>query len=364
MELPIDIWCLILEKTRTIVNCEKLYRALPKKTRKEIEFIYFSHKKKLNLRMIIGFENNICLFNNDKLEKSIKINNNIFVKYVKNWRVSDEEKDLIVIASHQGIVYFLDKNTLYLVNRVDIGTNLSQIEFHPIKSIMITVSAETHGQKLKIWRFDTDNSLFTIPIEFLGSSKKLFFFNPIEPEIYIFTSNYSYNPYHWKLEKVYFCNYENQSIGFSDAIHNYFYLNNIYTPLEIREDGTFDCIKYENSKNNFCNFKFNNNEILEIKNNPVLLNEKIKNSLIVWNFIRNGDDIYYQNYEKGNIIIYRQRGDKYKIIYRSIHKLSKMICKNEYLIFTENKELKFLNIKDDLIDSIFLDDFIIDFCIL
>lgn len=60
------------------------------------------------------------------------------------------------------------------------------------------VETKLFGRKMKLWRFDLDRISFTVIIQFLGDVKKLFYFHPTDPEIYIFISNYYFNPYQSK----------------------------------------------------------------------------------------------------------------------------------------------------------------------
>jgi hypothetical protein len=55
MELPTELWSSILQKTRSIKSCNKLYSALPEKTRTELKEAYESHKEKLNIKIFCGF---------------------------------------------------------------------------------------------------------------------------------------------------------------------------------------------------------------------------------------------------------------------------------------------------------------------
>jgi hypothetical protein len=46
-ELPIDIWAIILQKTRSLQNCENLYSALPIQSRAELKNLYEAHIDRL-----------------------------------------------------------------------------------------------------------------------------------------------------------------------------------------------------------------------------------------------------------------------------------------------------------------------------
>jgi hypothetical protein len=41
--------------------CNKLYTALPKKTRAELKDIYESHKERLNIKIFCGFQNRLSM---------------------------------------------------------------------------------------------------------------------------------------------------------------------------------------------------------------------------------------------------------------------------------------------------------------
>jgi hypothetical protein len=360
MELPNDIWATIIQKTRSLKNCKKLYDSLPMRVKNDLESIYLVHKASLNLRFICAFHGNFSIYNSDILEKRTYLSDILLVKYVKNWSTQKGMMDCIVVGTKWGKILFLDAITMDHIEYIDVGgSKLSDIEFHPTKSIMLLVTDGFYGKKLKILRFDLDRSEFTVAIEFLGPGKKLFFFHPTQPEIYIFNLN------NLKLGMVYFCNYQSQSLGFSNLIHSYLYLNNLYTPLKIRDDGTFDCIKYENSANHFCNFKIDHDEVIELQIQPVLEDSGIKDFINVWDFLRRGDDIYFYTNQKGDSRIYKQSGNEYKIIYSSINNLFKFYCKNDSIIFMENNILKVLDLNDNLlIDEFFLENSAVDFMIL
>jgi hypothetical protein len=359
MELPNDVWATIIQKTRSLKNCKKLYDALPIQVKNELESIYLAHKASLNLRFICAFRGNFSIYNSDILEKRTYLSDILLVKYVKNWSTQKGMMDCIVIGTKCGKILFIDAIKMEHIEYIDVGSTLSDIEFHPTKSIMLSVTDGFYGKKLKILRFDLDRSEFTVAIEFLGPGKKLFFFHPTQPEIYIFTSNYS------KLGMVYFCNYQSQSLGFSNLIHSYLYLNNLYTPLKIQDNGTFDCIKYENSSNYFCNFQIDNDEIIELQIQLVFENSGIRDCIVVSDFLRRGDDIYFYTNQKGDTRIFKQSGNKYKLIYSSINNLFKFFCKNDILIFMENNILKVLDLDDNLlIDEFCVENSAVDFMIL
>ena len=113
---------------------------------------------------------------------------------------------------------FWDANTMGYIQGLEIGLNICDIEFHPTKSIMLTVGQKWIGRELKIWKFDKYWSIIRISIEIIGDNKKLYYFHPTEPDVYIFSSYYS------KISKMYFCNYDIQIRKIAEITSYNFYI--------------------------------------------------------------------------------------------------------------------------------------------
>ena len=74
--------------------------------------------------------------------------------------------------------------------------------------------------------------------------------------------------------------------------------------------------------------------------------------------------IFYTS-QKGDTRIYKQSGDEYKLIYRTINNLFKFYCKNDLIIFMENNILKVLDLYDNLlIDEFCVENSAVDYMIL
>ena len=163
MELPNDIWATIIQKTRSLKNCKKLYDALPMRVKNNLESIYLAHKASLNLRFICAFRGNFSIYNSDILEKRTYLSDILLVKYIKNWNTKKRMMDCIAVGTKWGKILFLDAITMEHIEYIDVGgSKLSDIEFHPTKSIMLLVTDGFYGKKLKILRFDLDRSEFTV----------------------------------------------------------------------------------------------------------------------------------------------------------------------------------------------------------
>jgi hypothetical protein len=347
MDLPIELWGEILQKTRSITMCDKLYDAFPNETRLELKETYESHKERITLKIAFAFNDKLSFYNSDHLIKEIPFQNIIAVKFVKNWNTPIGKRDCVVVGTTHGVIIFWDATTLDYIFDINIGTRLGDIEFHPMKSIMLSVCVELYARKIKVWKFDENGETTDVSfaIELLGESKKYYYFHPTEPEIYVFASNYLYNPYHRKLMKVFFCNYDSSSVSFSDRIHSFMYLNNYYTPLKINADASFECIKYDNGINYFCHFVIADSEIKEIKTQCVCENIGSVPNLVIWDFIRVGADIYFYTNRIGDAFIYNQTGDKYNVIYETNKIISNIYYKNGFIIFVEKAELKYIDLE-------------------
>jgi hypothetical protein len=355
MELPTELWSSILQKTRTIQSCNKLYTALPKQTRAELKDIYESHKERLNVKIFCGFQNKLLVCsscNNEISEFEFQLEDIFAVRYIQNWDTPIGKKDCIIAATKNGLIMFWDALTMEYIQGLEIGSNICEIEFHPTKSLMLTIGAYWIGRELKIWKFDKYWSIIRIDIEVLGDDKKFYYFHPTDPDVYIFSSYYS------KISKIYFCNYDMQFPSLMGRIESYIYLDNYYTPLKINDNSSFECIKNDGFMNYFCKFRISNFEIEEIQLQPIC-----EASSAILDFLRIGNDIYFHINNSEYQTIYKQTGDSYKIIYKTTEKISKIMKKNNLLIFFENEQCKCIDLESLEIDIISFGEEPVDFCI-
>jgi len=97
MELPTELWSLILLKTRSIQSCNKLYNALSQQTKDELKEIYYSHKERLNIKIFCGLHNKLTIFNNNDNNDNndnfeFELDDIFAVRYIKNWDTSIGKK--------------------------------------------------------------------------------------------------------------------------------------------------------------------------------------------------------------------------------------------------------------------------------
>jgi hypothetical protein len=352
MELPNELWVSILQKTRTIQSCNKLYLALPLQTRKELKEIYESHKEKLNIKILCAFQNKLALFNNNNLEFEFQLEDIFAVRYIQNWDTPIGKKDCIVAATKTGLVIFWDAHTMEYIQGIEVGCNMCDIEFHPTKSIMLSVGEKWTGLEIKIWKYDRYWKIIRIKIEVLGDDKKFYYFHQTEPQVYIFSSNNS------KILRMYVCNYDIQFPSIMGIIENFIYLNDYYTPLKINSDNSFECIKNDGVVNYFCKFRISDFDIEEIQLQPVC-----EESPTILDFLRIGMDIYFHTNNSECQTIYKQTGNDCKIIYKTTNKISKIMNKNNFLVFIEKDECKYIDLESLEIDGLSIDKSSVDFCL-
>ena len=314
-------------------------------------------KERLNIKIFCGFQNKLSIFNTtniDNPEFEFQLDDIFAVRYIQDWNTPIGKKDCIVAATKTGLVLFWDALTMQYIQGLEIGSNICEIEFHPTKSLMLTVGQYWIGRELKIWKFDKYWSIIRIDIESLGDYKKLYYFHPTDPDVYIFSS-----PHSRKISKMYVCNYDIQFPSIMNRPQSFLYLNDYYEPLKINEDGTFECIKYDGYTNYFCKFRVSDFEIEEIQ-----LQSICEVSLTILDFLRIGEDIYFHANSSDYQIIYKQTGNEYKIIYQTTNKISKLCNKKNLLIFFENEECKCIHLESIEIDNISIRETPDDFCLM
>jgi hypothetical protein len=231
---------------------------------------------------------------------------------------------------------------------------------------------------LQVYIFDNYGYTKKCGMTNIGNKKGLYFFHHTLPQIYIFSLSPNNNS---KLDSFIICDYETDIISFTDIIQTYFHHNFYKTPLKINCDGSFECIKFTGSANYFCQFVITETDLVETNLQKIEEISEFPANLVVRDFIRIGKYVYFHTnnssfdeeiLQKYIQKFYRQSGNKSKIIYNTTNKLSKIIYKNNYIIFVDNIEFKILDLETNTIDCFFrwksnIDGYnsvLNDFCIL
>lgn len=381
MELSTDLWSIILQKTNIAKQCKKLYDALPKVIKQELVDIYIKHNEKISINILCAIDYKMILFTNGEMDSNFYQDYDFdtdikFVRYVKNWYIINEEGekiDCFISVSKKNIIMFWNATTHTYVSKIEIDSDIKEIEFHPTKPIMMVACDD-----LQVYIFDNDGYTKKCSMENIGIKKKLYFFHQSLPQIYIFSLSLTNNS---KLYSFMICDYETDIISLTDIIQTYFQRNCYKTPIKMNSDGSFECIKFTGSANYFCQFVITETDLLETNLQKIEENSEFPANIIIRDFIRIGKYVYFHTNEssfdeeilqKYTQKIYRQCGNKSKLIYNTTNKLSKIIYKNNYLIFVDNIEFKILDLETNTIDCFFrwkskIDGYnraLNDFCIL
>lgn len=381
MELSTDLWSIILQKTNIAKQCKKLYDALPKVIKQELVDIYIKHNEKISINILCAIDYKMILFTNGEMDSNFYQDYDFdtdikFVRYVKNWYIINEEGekiDCFISVSKKNIIMFWNATTHTYVSKIEIDSDIKEIEFHPTKPIMMVACDD-----LQVYIFDNDGYTKKCSMENIGIKKKLYFFHQSLPQIYIFSLSLTNNS---KLYSFMICDYETDIISLTDIIQTYFQCNYYKTPIKMNSDGSFECIKFTGSANYFCQFVITETDLLETNLQKIEENSEFPANIIIRDFIRIGKYVYFHTNEssfneeilqKYTQKIYRQCGNKSKLIYNTTNKLSKIIYKNNYLIFVDNIEFKILDLETNTIDCFFrwkskIDGYnraLNDFCIL
>jgi len=384
MELSVDLWSIILQKTKIAKQCKKLYDALPKVIKQELKEIYEEHKKKISINILCGIDYKMILFTDGIIDSNFYQDYDFdtdikFVRYVKDWYIINEKGDKIdcfISVSKKNTIMFWNAITHTYVNKIEIDSDIKEIEFHPTKPIMIVACDD-----LQVYIFDNNGYAKKCSMANIGNKKKFYFFHHTLPQIYIFSLSSVTTGCNGKLYSFIICDYETDFVNITDIIQTYFNHNFYKTPLKMNSDGSFECVKFTGAANYFCQFIITETDLVETNLQKIEENSESVASVIIKDFIRIGKYVYFHTnnstfdeeiLQKYIQKFYRQSGNKSKIIYNTTNKLSKIIYKNNYLIFVDDAEFKILDLETNKIDCFLrwkskIDDYnhiLNDFCIL
>ena len=80
MDLPTDLWETILEKTRSVETCDKLYDAFLNETRVKLKETYESHKERITFKIVFAFNNALSFYYGDCFKKEVPFQKIMAVK--------------------------------------------------------------------------------------------------------------------------------------------------------------------------------------------------------------------------------------------------------------------------------------------
>jgi len=358
MYLPTDIWEKILLSTNNGACCERLYNAFNKKVRKELMDSYMDHRKSIDIRILCAVKNTMALF----IENGIYIkffqddfieNDVIFVRSIPDMVRSDGLYNCIVSVTRRGAVMFWDAHSNKYIDRIDIGSKIEHLEFHPNKSRMVVSTITDAGLEIQSLIFSTGGIVVNETLVGYDKDYEIkLVYHPILPHLYIIRSS---SVYLWKYEELYdetdpfaFSEFERidlpSIINFSiNSVETYMYT--YHTPFRVMENGDFECLckglhHYSIVRMDIRNWRF------FIKEVEILLYACRE----VNDYLRVGNKIYYIENQK-NII--EQHGMTTTILYVSQHAISKFELRRGNLIFLDGDLFKRIDINTYATDVLF-----------
>lgn len=189
MELPLDIWRIILSKTSSINDCKNLYNAFSESTKRILFVDYQEQSDKLYSPIGIAIQNKAVIFINNEFEYFLIFHCPI---NVIRFRPNSEE---IVCGCSNGYIYFcIDGKIVREIRASSYGIGL--IEFSQDGKYMATIPKNQNH--IRIWNLEKDvlsYCPFTLICEdkdyILGSNFKIKF-HPNDTKILV-TSNWMKN---------------------------------------------------------------------------------------------------------------------------------------------------------------------------
>jgi hypothetical protein len=259
MDLPTDIWEKILLSMNNGACCELLYNAFNKKVRKELMDSYMDYRKLINIRILCAVKNTVALF----IENGIYIkfyqddfveNDVIFTRSIPDMVRLDGLYDCIVSATQSGTVMFWDAHSNRYIDRLDFGSKIENMEFHPNKSRMVISTITDAGLEIQSLIFSSGGIVVNETIVGYDKDYKIkLVYHPTQPHLYIIRSSQNIiSVYLWKYEELYdetdpfaFSEFERidlpSIINFSiNSVETYMYT--YHTPFRIMENGDFECL--------------------------------------------------------------------------------------------------------------------------
>ena len=175
LDLPSDLWAIILTYTNDITSCNNLYISLPDYVQSAITKTYHEHILSLSVNILFANIYTVSIYKNSTLFKNI-IKTERVISMVR-FRPNSNE---FCVAETHGLITFWNKHTIENVRVLHLPQYyVDQLEFHPDGTKMVTIS----GPQIKLWTI-SDNIYIQNSINFIYPIKSLCL-HPTLPYVYL-----------------------------------------------------------------------------------------------------------------------------------------------------------------------------------
>ena len=340
LDLPADLWGIILTYTNDVTSCTALYTSLPDYVKTAIAKIYDNHILSLSVNILFANVYTVSIYKN----------NNLFKNIIKTERVIDmvrfrPNSNEFCVAETHGLITFWDRHTIEKVRTLQLTEYyINQLEFHPDSTKMITIS----GPQIKLWSIANTISIQN-SVNFIYPIKSLCF-HPTLPYVYLARI------FNNKLIDIHRWNYH---LSIMDILP--LHLNDEYITAEFLLEPVYTepmmyPIHFSIDRNNIDGFCCGHIKNISLDNQqPTVVNRISQNNIsdFLWN--KDRTILYYIYYDSINhlscISIYN--GD---IIYTSTFTITKLLglIENEsQLIMIEERNVICLHLTTLIITPLF-----------
>jgi WD40 repeat protein len=342
VNLPSDLWAIILTYTNDITSCNNLFTSLPDYTQTAITKIYQKHIVSLSVNILFANVDTVSIYKNSTLYKNI-IQTERAIDIVRFRPGSNE----FCVAETHGLVTFWNKDNIEKVKTVQMPQYyVDQLEFHPDGTKMVTIS----GPQIKLWSIKETAISLQNSVSLIYPIKSLCV-HPTLPYVYLARI------FNNKLIGLHRWNYHLSTIDILPASLNDEYISAEYLLEAVYTEPMLYPIHFSIDKNSIDGVCCGHIKTIDLENSkkPTVVNRT--NQVHISDFLWNKDRtiLYYIYYDS---IIHRSciRIHSGDIIYTSTFTITKLLglIENEsQIIMLEERNVIRLHLKTLIITPLF-----------
>jgi hypothetical protein len=176
VNLPSDLWAIILTYMNDITSCNHLYQSLPDDIQTAISKTYKNHLLSLSINILFANVHTVSIYKNNTLTKNI-IQTERAIQLVR-FRPNSNE---FCVAETHGFITFWNKDNIQKIRTLQLPQYyLDKLEFHPDGNKMITIS----GPQIKLWSIEDTALSLNNSVSLIYLIKSLSF-HPTLPYVYL-----------------------------------------------------------------------------------------------------------------------------------------------------------------------------------